>query len=65
MKNNRANISFCSEALSIDPLNRSTNSKLYFNRATVSAKQKKLAQCIADCTKAIELDANYTKAYLR
>jgi len=54
-----------SEALCIDPLNRSTNSKLYFNRATVSAKQKKLAQCIADCTKAIELDANYTKAYLR
>jgi len=54
-----------SEALNIDPLNRSTNSKLFFNRATVSAKQKKLDQSIADCNKAIELDTNYTKAYLR
>ena len=27
-----------SEALEIDPLNKSTNAKLYFNRATVVAK---------------------------
>lgn len=29
------------EALEIDPLNKFTNSKLYFNRATVSSKVKK------------------------
>lgn len=28
------------EALEIDPLNKFTNSKLYFNRATVSSKVK-------------------------
>ena len=56
---------YFSEALNIDPLNRSTNSKLYFNRATVSARQKKVDQSIADCSKAIDLDPGYTKAYLR
>jgi len=54
-----------SEALNIDPLNRFVNSKLYFNRATVSAKQKKVEQSIADCSQAIDLDPAYTKAYLR
>eukprot|EP00088_Acartia_fossae_P023267 TRINITY_DN2432_c0_g1_i1.p1 TRINITY_DN2432_c0_g1~~TRINITY_DN2432_c0_g1_i1.p1 ORF type:complete len:503 (-),score=178.02 TRINITY_DN2432_c0_g1_i1:1243-2751(-) len=54
-----------SEALEIDPLNRTTNSKLYFNRATVQSKLANLDQSIEDCTKAIELDTNYVKAYLR
>jgi len=54
-----------SEALNIDPWNKTTNSKLYFNRATVLGRQKKLDQSIADCNKAIELDNNYIKAYLR
>jgi len=54
-----------SEALQIDPFNRSTNAKLYFNRATVAAKLKKIAESIADCDKALELDPNYTKALLR
>jgi len=54
-----------SEALSIDPHNRSTNAKLYFNRATVAAKLKKHADAIADCDKALELDSGYTKALLR
>jgi len=54
-----------SEALAIDPFNRTTNSKLYFNRATVQAKLGKLQQTIDDCTKAIDLDSNYIKAYLR
>ncbi|XP_029649856.1 dnaJ homolog subfamily C member 7 isoform X1 [Octopus sinensis] len=53
------------EALLIDPHNKYTNSKLYFNRATVSAKLKKLEESVEDCTKAIELDDYYIKAYLR
>ena len=53
------------EALEIDPFNRTTNSKLYFNRATVQSKLGKLEQSIEDCSKAIELDTNYVKAYLR
>lgn len=54
-----------SEALLIDPCNRSTNAKLHFNRATVAAKQKKTAECIADCDRALDLDSGYTKALLR
>jgi len=54
-----------SDALEIDPLNKSTNAKLYFNRATVAAKLSKVKDCIEDCSKAIDLDNNYTKAVLR
>ncbi|KAJ8319898.1 hypothetical protein KUTeg_001485 [Tegillarca granosa] len=53
------------EALQIDPNNKFTNSKLYNNRATVSAKLGKVKEAADDCTKAIELDENYVKAYLR
>jgi len=54
-----------SDALLIDPCNRTTNAKLYFNRATVASKLKKTAESISDCDKALELDPNYTKALLR
>merc|ERR1719195_2156080 len=54
-----------SEALQIDPCNRTTNAKLYFNRATVASKLKKTAESISDCDKALDLDPNYTKALLR
>jgi len=54
-----------SEALEIDPYNRSTNAKLYFNRATVASKLKKTSECIEDCDRALELDPGYTKALLR
>lgn len=53
------------EALEIDPNNSSTNSKLYFNRATVHARLNNTQEAVADCTKAIELDSGYIKAYLR
>jgi len=54
-----------SEALKIDPFNKHTNAKLFFNRATVAAKLKKLRESIQDCTSALELDAKYIKAVLR
>ena len=31
----------------------------------MAAKQKKTAECIADCDRALELDSGYTKALLR
>merc|ERR1711872_421936 len=54
-----------SEALLIDPCNRNSNAKLYFNRATVASKLKKTAESISDCDRALDLDPNYTKALLR
>jgi DnaJ family protein C protein 7 len=54
-----------SEALQIDPCNKYTNAKLFFNRATVAAKLKKLKESIQDCTSALELDEKYFKAVLR
>ncbi|XP_059160959.1 dnaJ homolog subfamily C member 7-like [Physella acuta] len=54
-----------SEALNIDPNNKSTNSKLFCNRATVCSKLNKLDEAIQDCSKAIELDDTYLKAYMR
>merc|ERR1712012_851761 len=54
-----------SEALQIDQWNHLTNSKLYYNRALVCAKQKKLEESIRDCSNAIDLDNNYIKAYIR
>ncbi|XP_072180710.1 dnaJ homolog subfamily C member 7-like [Diadema setosum] len=53
------------EALSIDPHNVYTNAKLYCNRAVVCSKLNKLEEAVEDCNKAIELDQNYLKAYLR
>ena len=54
-----------SQALLIDPLNSSTNAKLYFNRATVCSKMNKLQQAISDCSAALKLDDKYVKALLR
>lgn len=53
------------ESLTIDPENKHINSALYFNRATTCSKLNKLDDCIRDCTKAIELDDSYIKAYAR
>lgn len=53
------------EALTIDPVNKTTNSKLYFNRATVNFKLGSKEPCIKDCTSAIDLDPSYLKAYIR
>jgi DnaJ homolog subfamily C member 7 len=53
------------EALAVDPLNKSTNAKIYFNRATVYSRLCKYAETVADCTKALELEPEYQKALLR
>ncbi|XP_064647220.1 dnaJ homolog subfamily C member 7-like [Lineus longissimus] len=57
--------SIYTEALNIDPFNVHTNSKLYCNRATACSKVNRNDQAIEDCSKAIELDDKYLKAYLR
>ncbi|KAJ8920970.1 hypothetical protein NQ315_015764 [Exocentrus adspersus] len=54
-----------SEALEIDPLNRKTNAKLFFNRATALARLTKTREAISDCTAALNLDDAYLKALLR
>ncbi|XP_077997946.1 dnaJ homolog subfamily C member 7-like [Glandiceps talaboti] len=54
-----------SEALQVDPNNIYINAKLYNNRATACAKLNRLEEAIANCTKAVELDEKYLKAYLR
>merc|ERR1712018_566975 len=54
-----------SQTLQIDPCNKATNAKLYFNRATVAAKLKKFQDSIADCDEAVQLDDKYLKAFVR
>jgi DnaJ homolog subfamily C member 7 len=54
-----------SQALAIDPNNKSINATLYYNRATTASKLNDLKKSIEDCTSAIELDDKYLKAYFR
>eukprot|EP00095_Tigriopus_kingsejongensis_P003055 maker-scaffold101_size371023-snap-gene-0.23 protein:Tk03055 transcript:maker-scaffold101_size371023-snap-gene-0.23-mRNA-1 annotation:"-like protein subfamily c member 7" len=54
-----------SEALEIDPCNKMTNAKLYFNRGTVAARMQKYKQSVEDCSAALKLDEGYQKALLR
>lgn len=53
------------EALEIDALNKKTNAKLYFNRATAFSRLAKVKEAIADCSSALDLDETYLKALLR
>lgn len=54
-----------SEALTIDPINKSTNAKLHYNRALVASKLNKTEEAIDDCSQAIEKDHTYLKAYIK
>jgi len=53
------------EALEVDPKFDVLNSQLYSNRAATFVQMNKLSEAIQDCSKALELDANYVKAYIR
>ncbi|ENN78715.1 dnaJ homolog subfamily C member 7 [Dendroctonus ponderosae] len=53
------------EALEIDPLNKKTNAKLFFNRATALSRLTKIKDAILDCSSALRLDDTYLKALLR
>jgi DnaJ family protein C protein 7 len=51
-----------STALDVDPLNKSTNSKILNNRAMCYSRLKQWPAAIEDCDKAIKFDPSYTKA---
>ncbi|KAF2071780.1 hypothetical protein CYY_006908 [Polysphondylium violaceum] len=53
------------EALEVDPKFDVLNSQLYSNRAATFVQMNKLSEAIQDCSKALELDPNYVKAYIR
>jgi len=53
------------EALQIDDKNRRTNAKLFCNRALVGFKLGKVEEAAEDCTRAIDLDEKYLRAYQR
>lgn len=57
--------SLYTEALEIDPNNKSVNAKLFFNRATVCSRQGRLNEAVADCSSALKFDENYRKALLQ
>ena len=50
------------EALGIDPTNKSMNAKLLQNRAQCRLKLRQYDEAIADSEKAVSLDPGYTKA---
>lgn len=51
-----------SDALDVDPANRSTNSRILQNRALAYSKLKRHDAALADCDRALALDPEYTKA---
>jgi len=51
--------------LEVDPSNRPFNAKLYANRGTAYSKLRRHQEAVDDCTRAIDLDPMYLKAYNR
>eukprot|EP01064_Diplonema_japonicum_P028578 TRINITY_DN440_c2_g2_i1.p1 TRINITY_DN440_c2_g2~~TRINITY_DN440_c2_g2_i1.p1 ORF type:complete len:477 (+),score=159.73 TRINITY_DN440_c2_g2_i1:36-1466(+) len=54
-----------SEVLLVDPANKKLNSVIYNNRAAARKELKKYEEAEQDCTRAIEADEYFTKAFLR
>lgn len=61
----REALAMYNEALTIDPLNKDTNSKLYYNRALVNTKLGNLNDAVTDCTEALKINEKYLKAILK
>jgi DnaJ family protein C protein 7 len=57
--------SIYTEALGIDPTNKSINAKLFYNRAMVYSRMGRFNEATADCSSALKLDENYRKALLQ
>jgi DnaJ family protein C protein 7 len=57
--------SLYTEALEIDPKNKSVNAKLFFDRATVCSRLGRFNEAVADFSSALKLDDNYWKALLQ
>ncbi|XP_055540830.1 dnaJ homolog subfamily C member 7 isoform X2 [Wyeomyia smithii] len=53
------------KALSLDPMNKDINSKLYYNRALVHSKLGNIKDAIADCSSALVINEKYMKALLQ
>lgn len=60
----REALTLYSDALLIDPSNNNMNCKLYYNRALVNYKINNLRDSTLDCTKVLDIDAQYLKALL-
>ena len=58
-------ISEWTACLEVDPSNRPFNAKLYGNRGTAYSKLRRHQEAVDDCTRAIDLDPMYLKAYNR
>ena len=51
--------------MELDPLNINYNSTILFNRASCFTRLAKNVEAIADLTKAIQMNEDYMKAYLK
>jgi DnaJ family protein C protein 7 len=58
-------IELYTKLLEVDPTNKNFNSIILANRALCYFKQNKLLEALKDSNKAISINENYSKAYLR
>jgi len=63
--NNQEAVNQYTNGIDLDPHNKTLSSTLFANRAAAYMKLKKFTEALADCNKAIALNENYAKAYLR
>lgn len=54
-----------SECLELDPLNNSYNSAIMFNRSIAFSKLGDNSSAMKDLDRAIEMNEDYTKAYIK
>jgi DnaJ family protein C protein 7 len=58
-------IDLWTQAIQLDQTNASLVTKLYSNKATALFKLKRYPESIQDCNRAISLDSEFVKAYVR